>query len=195
MTAVTNWRWICPKIHLHTWLRATAGSNLKSREKNKKTYYFFFDLLYEFVFWYGAWEICFITHNIFVLWCMILFDKFVFMAHEWTTWYCLSEKFVLSMEHDIFWEIIYYTWYFLRNLLIWHMIFFEKFVLQCVIFLRNLFYGAWCYSLSEKFVYAWYFLSEKLCYGSVMVHNNFWNLFYGAWYFLRICFMAHDIFW
>jgi len=70
MTAVTNWRWICPKIHLHTWLRATAGSNLKSREKNKKTYYFFliclmnlfFDMVHEkfvllhmiFLF-YGAW--------------------------------------------------------------------------------------------------------------------------------------------
>ena len=86
------------------------------------------------------------------------------MVHEWTTWYCLSEKFVLSMEHDIFWGIVYYAWYFLRNLLIWHDIFWEIcFMAHDVLWVRNLFYCIWyCFTIDIfiNLFYAWYIFFE-----------------------------------
>ncbi len=150
------------------------------------------------------WEICFMVHDVIlwvrnlfmhdifwarncvmvVLWCTIIFEM-CFMAHdifwEFVLWHMIFfDKFVL-------WRMIFFkkfVWYFLRNLFC-NMWYFEKFVLQYVIFLRNLFYGAWC-SLSEKFVllymilfYDWYFYKFVLC------------MIYIFW--VRKCFMMHEI--
>ena len=165
----------------------------------------FFDMMHEkfvllhmiFLF-YGAW---YYLINLF-LWCMNERHDIVWVRSLFYQWSMIFfEK--LFIMHDIFWEFVLwhmiffdkfvlwrmiffkkFVWYFLRNLFC-NMWYFEKFVLQYVIFLRNLFYGAWC-SLSEKFVllymilfYDWYFYKFVLC------------MIYIFW--VRNCFMMHEI--